>query len=224
MLNTLELQKLKEACRKLPTTSVQEEEEYVTKEPVLIAMSAVLSLNRKWYSHALPARQHFERHVYGALVPKTLEGLAALIFRSGGNRDDWVSVALALWNRREWDKARMLSEFADYFVGWHQRKFPSASELEAMRKWASLVSKDEFVGEIKGLGPRAHEQLLWYLEGKQAIKFDRHVTNFVAEAAGRKVNDEEAIQALRQIAGEIGITATALDARIWDYMQSRCSC
>ena len=223
MLDSREMQKLKAACLKLRKTSVQEEEEYVTRDPVLILMSTVLSLNRRWYSHALPARQYFERKVYPSLAPKTLEGLRVFVFRAGSNRSDWRSVALALWDRREWDKARMLSELADYFVGWHQKNIPAASEIEALRKWASSTNKDNFVGEIKGLGPRAHEQLLWYLEGKQAIKFDRHVASFVSQAVGRMTVDGETIQALRQIASEIGIAATALDARIWDYMQSRCS-
>jgi hypothetical protein len=223
MLDSSEMQKLKAASLKLPQTTVQEEEDYVTRDPVLILMSTVLSLNRRWYSHALPARQYFEQKVYPSLVPKTLDGLRAFIFRAGSNRDDWRSVALALWNRREWGKARMLSELADYFVGWHQKNIPAASEIEALQKWASSESKDDFVGEIKGLGPRAHEQLLWYLDGKQAIKFDRHVASFVSQAVGRIATDAEAIQALRQIASEIGIAATALDVRIWDYMQSRCS-
>jgi hypothetical protein len=95
--------------------------------------------------------------------------------------------------------------------------------LEGLRKWTLCTNKEDFVGKIRGLGPRAYEQLLWYLEGKQAVKFDRRVASFVNQAVGRKVTDEEAIQAIRQIAGDIGIHATALDARIWDHMQSRCS-
>lgn len=223
MLSTFEIQRLEAACRKLRKSTVQEEEEYMIHDPVLILMSAVLSLNRRWYSHALPARQYFERKVYPSLTPKTLEGLRAFIFRAGSNRGDWRSVALALWNRKEWDKARALSELTDYFVGWHQKNFPTSAEIDAARKWASSVTKANFIGKIKGLGPRAHEQLLWYLDGKQSIKFDRHVANFVSQSVGRAATDEETIQALRQIATELGITATALDARIWDHMQSRCS-
>jgi len=222
MLDDVEMHKLKAACLKLRKTSVQEEEEYVTRDPVLILMSTVLSLNRRWYSHALPARQYFEREVYPSLAPKTLDGLGAFILGAGSNRGDWCSVALALWGRREWDKARMLSELADYFVDWRQKNIPAASEIEALRKWASSTSKDDFLRKIKGLGPRAHEQLLWYVEGKQAVKFDRHVASFVNQAVGRTTTDEEAIQALRQIASDLGIAATALDARIWDCMQSRC--
>jgi hypothetical protein len=223
MLTDIETQRLKSACLKLAETSAQVEEAYVTVDPVLILMSTVLSLNRRWYSHALPARRYFERKVYPSIAPKTLDGLTAFISRAGSNREDWVSVALGLWNRREWDKARMLSELADYFVGWHEENTPEASELEGLRRWSRNISKEQFVGEIKGLGPRAYEQLLWYIEGKQAIKFDRHIANFASHAVGRAVGDEETIQALRQVADELRISGTALDARIWDYMQTRCS-
>jgi hypothetical protein len=148
-------------------------------------------------------------------------GIKDFILHTQSHTHDWVSVAVALWNKREKNKARMLSELADYFVDWHHKNMPAASEIEALRKWALSTKKSDFVGQIKGLASRAHEQLLWYLEGKQTIKFDRHVESFVGQVVGRPVTDEEAIQALRQIAGEIGISATALDARIWDYMQSR---
>jgi hypothetical protein len=60
----------------------------------------------------------------------------------------------------------MLSELADYFVGWHQKNIPAASEIEALRKWASSTNKDNFVGEIKGLGPHEMLELL-----KFALKF-----------------------------------------------------
>jgi len=74
----------------------------------------------------------------------------------------------------------------------------------------------------QGTGSSRPRTTFWYIDGKQAIKFDRHVAKFMAQGVGRTVTDDESIDALRQIAAEIGISATALDARIWDYMQSRC--
>ena len=147
MLTDVEMQKLRKACASLPGTSVQEEEEYVTHDPVLILMSTVLSLNRRWYSHALPARKYFERNVYPSL-PKTLEGLKSFISDAGSKRGDWQSVALALWDRREWDKARMLSELANYLTKWRKRNAPGGSELDALQEWASSTSKEDFVGRI----------------------------------------------------------------------------
>ena len=56
----------------------QEEEEYVMHDPVLILMSTVRSLNRRWYSHPLPPRQYFERKVYPSLARKHLKDLELL--------------------------------------------------------------------------------------------------------------------------------------------------
>jgi hypothetical protein len=115
----------------------------------------------------------------------------------------------------------MLSELVNYFIEWQKQNAPGVDELEALQKWAKYTPKEQFVRRIKGLGPRAYEQLLWYLEGKQAIKLDRHVSNFVDEVVGRSVVEDEKLQALWTVAGQMGISATELDARIWDYMQSR---
>jgi thermostable 8-oxoguanine DNA glycosylase len=117
----------------------------------------------------------------------------------------------------------MLSELTDYFVKWCETNAPTLQDLEALQYWATSTTKDQFLGNIKGLAARAHEQLLWYLEGKEAIELDRHVSNFVNQHVGRAVPEEEAVQALRQVANDLGISATALDARIWDYMQARAS-
>lgn len=68
--------------------------------------------------------------------------------------------------------------------------------------------------------PRAYEQLLWYLEGEQAVKLDRHVVNFVNRVLNREVPEEDAIAAIREVAHRMGISATRLDSLIWDYMQS----
>ena len=220
MLTEAEMQKLKVACLELPKSSVQEEESHVKGSPILILMSTVLSLNRRWYLQALPARQYFERNVYPSLTPKTLEGFRTFIARTC-NRSDWLTLARTLWNTREVTKARMLSELVDYFVAWHETNAPTLAEIEALQKWATSTTEGQFLRSINGLGARAYQQLLWYLEGKGAIKFDRHVSNFLDEAVGHAVSEEDKVQALRQIANELGISATALDARIWDYMQHR---
>jgi len=214
------MKKLKAACLKLPQTAVQDEETHVVGNPILILMSTVLSLNRKWYEHALPARQRFEEKVYKYLSSKTLARFLEFLDGASSKRCDWSALAHTLWQMNEWDKARMLYELVEYFITWREENSPGLKDLEALRQWATSTPKEQFVGRIKGLGPRAYEQLLWYLEGKQVIKLDRHVSNFVDEVVGRSVLEDEKVQALRQVASHIGISATELDARIWDYMQS----
>ena len=185
-------------------------------------MSTVLSLNRRWYSHALPARRHFEQNLYAQLAPKTLRTFRDAANSGSLNRTDWLALARAFWRRNEWYKARILTELVDYFVDWTDSHAPNATDMEALQRWSQAVAKKEFVSQkIKGLGPRAHEQLLWYIEGKQAIKLDRHITTFVNEIINRPLADDELLNALKQVTDALNISPTTLDVRIWDHMQSR---
>lgn len=191
----------------------------VAQSPILILMSTVLSLNRRWYNHALPARRHFEENVYAQA--SSLAQFREFANRVSRDRSDWSALARALWSMNEWDKARMLTELVDYFLAWKEESAPEARELEALQQWSRSVTKDEFLGRIKGLGPRTHEQLLWYIEGNDAIKLDRHVLAFMNEVIDRQLSEDEILLGLRQVASELGMSATQLDARIWDYMQRR---
>lgn len=224
MLNENDMKKLEAACLELPSSNVQDEESHVYNSPILILMSTVLSLNRKWYSHALPARQRFEHNIYPSLNPLTLKRFREFIDDVSSNHSNWLQLSQKLWKTNEWDKARMLSELVDYCINWREKNATELEELEALKKWARTVPQEQFLGRIKGLGPRAHEQLLWYIEGKHAIKLDRHISNFVDNIVGRSISEEEKLFALRNIANRIGISATTLDARIWDYMQSGKNC
>ena len=104
-LSTDEFNRLETACRNLATSSVQDEEAEAARSPMLILMSTVLSLNRRWYSHALPARRHFEQNLYTRLSPKTLRTFRDAANSGSVNRTDWLALARALWGRNERDKA-----------------------------------------------------------------------------------------------------------------------
>ena len=216
-----ELALLTRACEQLPVTSVQDEEKHAADNPVLTIMSTVLSLNRRWYSHALPARRYFEANLNNDLEPATLANFGSLLDRISLNRTDWSSAAKKLWDMNEWDKCRMLCELTEYFVVWKEQHCPDHSDRDALKQWALRTTKEDFLGKIKGLAARAHEQLLWYIEGTQAIKLDRHVFQFVLNAIGRSSSDDDTIAAIRNVAKQIGISATELDARIWDFMQTK---
>jgi thermostable 8-oxoguanine DNA glycosylase len=43
----------------------------------------------------------------------------------------------------------------------------------------------------------------------------------MGENVGRQLTESEMFDGLRQTAAELGISATALDTRIWYYMQGR---
>lgn len=216
-----EQESLTSDCRQLPVTAVQDEEKYVSESPVLILMSTVLSLNRRWYSHALPARRRFESNLYAKLTPPSLANLSALLTRISLSETDWVAASNAMWQTNEARKAQALAQLTQYLLKWFHRHCPRVSDREALNEWAIHVSKDDFVGKIKYLGPRAHEQLLWYIEGTQSIKLDRHVVQFVRDSIGRTPPEIEMIHAVRAAALSLQISATELDARIWDYMQGK---
>jgi len=221
MLEEEDIRKLMQACSELPKCSVLEEETHVFQSPVLISVSTVLSLNRNWYLQALPARQRFERVVYPQLNPNTLREFQAFIRKVLDDTGNWLHLAQVLWNTNEKNKAEQLSHLIDYFITWHNANASELAELEALQRWAKQIPKSEFLGSIRGLGPRAYEQLLWYLERTNAIKLDRHIKSYVRTVLRRSVSEEDTLAALREVARRIDISATALDARIWDYMRSR---
>lgn len=221
MVTKLQIDQLYTECQKLPKTSVIEEESHVFGSPLLIAMSTVLSLNRKWYSHALPARKRFENGKYAYLSKEPLANFVNLSIEVVGDTNDWRLLSSTLWENKEWQKAYQLTMLAKYFSDWCGKFHPEDPEKIALQKWAASVQKEQFLGKIKGLGPRAHEQLLWYIEGVNSVKFDRHVRNFLQCSLGADVSESNGISALKNVAERMGISLTSLDARIWDYMQSR---
>lgn len=219
MITEQQLDKLHAACLKLPETGVIEEEAHVFGSPLLIAMSTVLSLNRKWYSHALPARYRFERGQYGYLSKEPLEAFSAVYREIVGDTDDWKKFPNVLWKNKEWQKAKQLAQLVDYLSDWCRKFHPELDERAALTRWTSETPKENFLGKIHGLGPRAYEQLLWYIEGVNSIKLDRHVVNFLRGVLGNSVSEEDGITALKNVAVKMSISATSLDARIWDHMQ-----
>lgn len=221
MVTQQQVDQLYSECQKLPKSSVIEEEAHVFGSPLLIAMSTVLSLNRKWYSHALPARKRFENGQYAHLSERPLCEFVKLAKEVVGTTDDWRLLSNALWKNKEWQKAHQLTQLAEYLADWCREFHPESTENIALKKWTSLVNKEQFLGIIKGLGPRAYEQLLWYIEGVNSIKLDRHVLNFLHKSLGSSVSESDGIAALKTVANKMGISATSLDARIWDYMQAQ---
>lgn len=221
MVHEEQIDRLYLECKKLPTSSVIEEEAHVLGSSLLIAMSTVLSLNRKWYSHALPARTRFENGQYAPLLEKPLADFVKATGDIVKGTDNWKQLSQALWKNNEWQKAHQLVQLAEYFSGWCGKYYPTETESAALKKWTASVQKDQFVGLIKGLGPRAYEQLLWHIEGINSIKLDRHITNFLKKSLGSNISEADGIVALKSVAKKMGISATSLDARIWDYMQAQ---
>jgi len=133
----------------------------------------------------------------------------------------FAAAARTMWNRNEHDKARILADLTEYVLAWRESSAPECSDLEMLKQWAATTCKRQFVREISGLGPRAFEQLLWHIDGVDAIRLDRHVVSFVEDVIRRRVGENHMTTGLRTVAKNMGVSPTELDARIWDYMQRR---
>ena len=91
-----EISDLLEACTKLSQSNVIEEEAHVFKIPVLTLMSTVLSINRRWYANALPARKRFEQGPYVKSNLKTLIEFQSFIRSVIGTNFDYLSLSQSL--------------------------------------------------------------------------------------------------------------------------------
>jgi hypothetical protein len=216
-----EFERLAIACRNLPSSSVQIDETEIARAPILLLMSSVLSLTRKWYLHVIPARRYFEKNVYPKLESKSLELFLKYCDGVSRGRTDWHALAQNLWARNEWTKAQQLTGLIEYLIVWKSSNAAAVDDLGALQLWSRAVAKEDFLGKIKGLGPRAYEQMRWYIDGKDSIKIDRHVVRFVGDVVERQLSAAEIEKTLKEIARSLNITPTTLDAQIWDYMQAK---
>jgi len=221
MLRDEEFKRLLAACKALPKSGVIDEEAHVFGHPVLIAMSTVLTLERRWYRVALPARQRFESNRTVYCQARTLQDFRRFCREIIGPHDDYLRLAQKLWQNKEKEKARQLVELVEYFIRWISENASDLDEVEGLQKWARSTTADDFLGRIRGLGPRAFEQLCWYLQDGTAIKLDRHVRNFIEKTVGRSVPDAESVSELNRVAERLGVAPTSLDARIWEYTQAK---
>jgi hypothetical protein len=160
--------------------------------------------------------------MFRELQSKTLREFDGRIAHFTSEKDDTLALARTLWARNEWGKARILLELVNYFMEWVQSSTSAKGDMVALQLWARTINREDFLKrKIKGLGPRAYEQLLWYIDGQRAIKIDRHVQSFVNESVGRCLKDSEIEVLLKRIATILRLSPTTLDARIWDFMQRR---
>lgn len=91
--------------------------------------------------------------------------------------------------------------------------------LEGLREWASTATFADFEGKVKGLGPTVYQWLVMRL-GVETAKPDVHVLRFVSSAVGRPVNEREAVQALEEVARQLGVEARVLDWSIWEFQRN----
>ena len=94
----------------------------------------------------------------------------------------------------------------------------SQSALEA---WARAADFErDFKGRVPGLALATFKWLVMRV-GVNTIKPDLHVLNFVETTLGFSLSDAEAVSISEQVARDLKIAASQLDARIWCYQRRR---
>jgi hypothetical protein len=97
-----------------------------------------------------------------------------------------------------------------------QPRYEGATEWEKMQAWAASARPEDHASiGVTGFG-LAGLQYLRMLFGVQTTKPDVHVTQFVSDAVGRRVNDITALALLEAAAAKAGLPLREVDGAIWD--------
>jgi hypothetical protein len=201
VLSAEEVDRLEAACRAIPL----EEREHVPEDMLTELFVTVLDYQNRAET-VRKSMEHFRSEHADVRSFADLEIVLA-------DHPDDGDLAATLWGNRHWRRARELRGLVGYF------RERDVTDLTALRGWAVGSTQEEFVGRIKGLGPAVYRSLVMRL-GVDTIKPDVHVLRFVSGAIGRRVTQDEAVDALETVAPRLGTSARTLDAGVWS-LQAR---
>jgi hypothetical protein len=189
-------------CRALPPADT-----YVTGDFIKNLFVTVLDLRleTKIVERALEHYHSKRAHDIGSFID------LKQLLESGNDSE----VAKYLWGYNLWTRVTILRRLVSFFESIDVTSQP------ALGHWArSAQFERDFQGKVSGLGYAAFKWLV-IRQGVETIKPDVHVHNFVRGAIGRRLSDAEAVSVLESVAQEIGIKASQLDSRIWNYQRRR---
>jgi hypothetical protein len=209
-LNTDEMAKLIEECRKLP-----EGKNYRTDDYVINLLATVLDFQMK--AEVVDAamasyRKNRRREL------RTHKALAELVASFPNTKTGNTQLANYLWNNNHWSRAEFLRELLKYF---DSRKIRGSGTLS---RWARGTDFQEVKGRIRTKEHSMGYAIFKWLQlrlGVDTVKPDVHVKKFVSECIGRKAKDEETVEAVEIIAKDLQIPAFRLDAAIWAYQREK---
>ncbi|MDA8400201.1 MAG: hypothetical protein M0008_09170, partial [Actinomycetota bacterium] len=206
-----ELDRLVAAARLLPEAVGT----YLDEDYVVCLLSTVVDyqLHTTAVERAL---QHFQSRRRSDVA--THQDLERLFAKFPDDRAGNTELAEYLWGFKLWTRAALLRRLAAYFAS------QGATDLESLRRWAeSSEFKRDFEGKVRfsdrgttyGLGYAIFNWLTMRL-GAQSVKPDVHVRRFVEVTMGRRLSDQDVVEAVTRTAAALGITPRSLDWRIWE--------
>jgi hypothetical protein len=207
VLSETELDALEHAASSIPISNF----EFVADDYVIALFDTVLDYQNQ-AAAIQKAEDHYRELHYREI--RTLDDLEAVLERFPEDRDGDDELAQYLWGNHHWRRAAELRGLAAYF---RQR---NVTTLRRLRTWATKSQEEDFVGQIKGLGPAVYRSLAMRM-GVDTVKPDVHVLRFVSGAIGRNATQADAVDGLTEVAARLRIPARDLDWSVLEYQKGK---
>ena len=205
-----ELRKLRTECGKLPQGKNHRVSDYIIN-----VFDTVLDFQMK--AEVVDSSIGFyEENRWREL--RTHKALAKLISSYPNTKKGNLKLAKYLWNNNHWTRAKFLRELLTYFESVKVRN------MRTLSRWGRDTVFQEVRGRIKTQEHSMGLAIFKWLQGRvgvDTVKPDVHVLKFVSDCIGRKVKDEEAVEAVEGVAKELEIPAFRLDAAIWRHQRDK---
>ncbi len=204
----MDFQRLVTKCRSLPPAKGN----YLVHDYVENLLLTVLDFQMRGTT-VERAIDHYRQHVQNEITSFT--ELKNLLAQHPDSREGNLRIAQYLWGYDHWKRVELLRRLVAYF------EVNGVTSQEQLKQWASKMDFErDFKGKVKGVGFAIFKWLLMR-QGVETIKPDMWIHRFIQDTLGYPVSDETAVEALEQVAREIGVKAYELDWRIWEYQRSR---
>lgn len=206
-LTKSEFQKLKKQCEKLEDGPDYSINDYVTN-----LLNTVLDFQMRVGTIVAAMKYYEEYHGY-----RTHKKLKEFIESFPDTKKGNLKLANSLWNNNHWSRVKFLRML---LVKFEERGIKGSKSL---KKW---ISEANFKTDIRGqFRTQEHSigialfQWLRLRLGIDTVKPDVHIVNFVSQAVGRNVSQQEALDSLLEAAEKLNRKAALLDAAIWHYQR-----
>jgi len=207
-MNETEMLKLESVVRRIAPTVKPSSDFVWTAAPALQIIDCVLSLNRNYDAMVAPRVRAFATRFPSV---QSCADLRALI----DSFESPYAFAIDALRYDHLDRANALSGIVDYLRR-VQLDYDGDTEALRLRKWAISVSPKDFkCTKVKWFGI-AGFQYMRMLFGAETTKPDRRIKDFVRDAIGRDVNEQEAVTMLELVGARTGLSIRWLDFAIWE--------
>ncbi|MGD9732332.1 MAG: hypothetical protein AB7U45_09120 [Desulfamplus sp.] len=208
-LTEREIQKLRTQCNKLPDGPDYRVDDYVSN-----LMNSVLDFQMN--TDVVNSAINYYEDKHGCRTHKKLKSILA---NFPNTKQGNFKLANFLWNNNHWTRAKFLRKLLAVF------EEKGIRGQKSLKKW---VEQADFENDVRGQFKTEEHSIGYALFhwlrlrlGVDTVKPDVHIMNFVSDAIGRRVSQEEAVSGLLEVAEQTKRKAALLDAAIWHYQKEK---